>query len=158
MVVQRQNPAYRLARGFQKAPVRELFCFTGETPVTSGNEELVGAHCSRTPLSTGRCRKPKGHRSPRARNSDQDAPAPHKPKAGIKLVLDPRFIVRNARKRSMRVNDLGGWAETGTRTPRTCRRLPLQVNRDRRSRNHRRHRRSRRSPSQRWMPQERPNR
>ena len=158
MVVQRQNPAYRLARGFQKAPVRELFCFTGGTPVTSGNEELVGAHCSRCAPFDWSMQEAKRSSVPRARNSDQDAPAPHKPKAGIKLVLDPRFIVRNARKRSMRVNDLGGWAETGTRTPRTCRRLPLQVNRDRRSRNHRRHRRSRRSPSQRWKPQEQPNR
>ena len=32
MVVQRQNPAYRLARGFQKAPVRELFSLLAEHP------------------------------------------------------------------------------------------------------------------------------
>ena len=82
----------------------------------------------------------------------------YKPKAGIKLRLDPRYMVRIAQNRDMKMNELTVTLGLQYAFRQTRRHFPLRVSRERLSRNRRRRRRSRRSPSRRWRPQERPSR
>ena len=136
MVVQRQNPAYRLARGFQKAPVRELFCFMAHPPANALRRRFAKVY-----------------------STLYSATSSYIPKMGTELMLDPHFIACIARMRSIRANGLAVKLDDRKFTARQIRRrFLLRASQDRRSRNRRRRRRSRRSPSRRWKPQERPSR